>query len=263
MVVIIDDRADVWEWSPNLVKVIPCKFNTMLLGRTSNIVAADDFFVGIGDINSAFLPKLEPTTPPITPPPPPTTADPSGPEPTAVLPEDDDEESDLEDDLLESDGPASVSAEDELAAEIEKDEMISRNTLALEAQVEARPLAKMQEELQELDEPDDNATLNEEQPPSADAESAENGEPAAAPEPKKEKHVRKALLKNDDIELVRVQQVCLSDVDCLSSSVSIMRRFSISFTSGFTPHMTHTNPRNISLRRKRSDTKPLSIMTSG
>lgn len=26
MVVIIDDRADVWEWSPNLVKVIPCKF---------------------------------------------------------------------------------------------------------------------------------------------------------------------------------------------------------------------------------------------
>ena len=26
MVVIIDDRADVWEWSPNLIKVIPCKF---------------------------------------------------------------------------------------------------------------------------------------------------------------------------------------------------------------------------------------------
>jgi hypothetical protein len=24
MVVIIDDRADVWEWSPNLIKVIPC-----------------------------------------------------------------------------------------------------------------------------------------------------------------------------------------------------------------------------------------------
>ena len=51
--------------------------------------------------------------------------------------------------------------------------------------------------------------------------------------------------------------------DSLSFSISIMRRFSISFTSGFTPHMTHTNPRNISLRRKRSDMKPLSIMTSG
>lgn len=40
MVVIIDDRGDVWSWSPNLVKVSPY-----------------DFFVGIGDINSSFLPK--------------------------------------------------------------------------------------------------------------------------------------------------------------------------------------------------------------
>lgn len=30
MVVIIDDRADVWEWSPNLVKVIPC-INSVVL----------------------------------------------------------------------------------------------------------------------------------------------------------------------------------------------------------------------------------------
>lgn len=40
MVVIIDDRGDVWQWDPNLVKVVPY-----------------DFFVGIGDINSSFLPK--------------------------------------------------------------------------------------------------------------------------------------------------------------------------------------------------------------
>ena len=40
MVVIIDDRADVWKWSPNLIKVTPY-----------------EFFVGIGDINSSFLPK--------------------------------------------------------------------------------------------------------------------------------------------------------------------------------------------------------------
>lgn len=25
MVVVIDDRGDVWNWSPNLVKVIPCE----------------------------------------------------------------------------------------------------------------------------------------------------------------------------------------------------------------------------------------------
>ncbi|KAF4554617.1 putative NLI interacting factor-like phosphatase 1 [Elsinoe fawcettii] len=40
MVVIIDDRGDVWNWSQNLIKV-----------------TVYDFFVGIGDINSSFLPK--------------------------------------------------------------------------------------------------------------------------------------------------------------------------------------------------------------
>ncbi len=45
MVVIIDDREDVWSRSPNLLPVLPY-----------------EFFVGIGDINATFLP---------TPPPPP------------------------------------------------------------------------------------------------------------------------------------------------------------------------------------------------
>jgi RNA polymerase II subunit A-like phosphatase len=40
MVVIIDDRGDVWNWSDHLIKVVPF-----------------DFFVGIGDINSNFLPQ--------------------------------------------------------------------------------------------------------------------------------------------------------------------------------------------------------------
>ncbi|GAA5896864.1 hypothetical protein JCM6882_005053 [Rhodosporidiobolus microsporus] len=47
MVVIIDDRADVWDGSPNLVKTIPY-----------------EFFVGIGDINAAFLPKKKDLVPP-------------------------------------------------------------------------------------------------------------------------------------------------------------------------------------------------------
>lgn len=42
MVVIIDDRGDVWKWNANLVRVVPF-----------------DFFVGIGDINSSFLPKQQ------------------------------------------------------------------------------------------------------------------------------------------------------------------------------------------------------------
>ncbi|BFZ56359.1 CTD phosphatase Fcp1 [Savitreella phatthalungensis] len=42
MVVIIDDRADVWQWCANLIKVHPF-----------------DFFIGIGDINGALLPVLD------------------------------------------------------------------------------------------------------------------------------------------------------------------------------------------------------------
>ncbi|KAK7206688.1 hypothetical protein BZA70DRAFT_245834 [Myxozyma melibiosi] len=42
LVVIIDDRGDVWKWSANLIKVVPF-----------------EFFVGIGDINSGFLPKQQ------------------------------------------------------------------------------------------------------------------------------------------------------------------------------------------------------------
>ena len=50
MVVIIDDRGDVWHWSANLIKVTPY-----------------DFFVGIGDINSSFLPRrIEPPQGPKT-----------------------------------------------------------------------------------------------------------------------------------------------------------------------------------------------------
>lgn len=46
MVVIIDDRADVWSWSPNLIKVEPY-----------------EFFVGIGDINAAHLGPHQPLAP--------------------------------------------------------------------------------------------------------------------------------------------------------------------------------------------------------
>ncbi|KAL6939187.1 hypothetical protein ACO0RG_003015 [Hanseniaspora osmophila] len=44
MVLVIDDRGDVWKWCDNLIKVVPY-----------------NFFVGIGDINSTFLPKQDTT----------------------------------------------------------------------------------------------------------------------------------------------------------------------------------------------------------
>ncbi|KAF8140463.1 hypothetical protein EV363DRAFT_1501642 [Boletus edulis] len=155
MVVIIDDRADVWEWSPNLIKVIPY-----------------DFFVGIGDINSAFLPKVEPLAPTVhtptldkatTPPAPSAPTEPAPSSPPLTQPEE---------------------CED---AEVESKALLTQNSLALEAQVEERPLAKKQEELQDTEH-----TI------------ASTGDVKA-------EHPRKALLKNDDVELRRVG-VLLQDV---------------------------------------------------
>lgn len=42
MVIVIDDRGDVWNWCSNLIKVVPY-----------------NFFVGVGDINSNFLPRQQ------------------------------------------------------------------------------------------------------------------------------------------------------------------------------------------------------------
>src|SRR4051812_17571549 len=59
MVVIIDDRADVWQWSANLLKVIPCERRACSSCRADSCFGCltVDFYVGIGDINAAFLPK--------------------------------------------------------------------------------------------------------------------------------------------------------------------------------------------------------------
>ncbi|KAI0026888.1 hypothetical protein K488DRAFT_64041 [Vararia minispora EC-137] len=165
MVVIIDDRADVWGWSANLLKVIPY-----------------DFFVGIGDINSAFLPKIDPssaimssaTPPPTTPedePPsasssPASTTDPHSPASTTIL---------------------SVTDESVL---------VKQNEAALEAQVEERPLAKLQEELTE--------SMPAEQPASVESNEASAAPRMKSPQPKP---ARKALLKNDDTELQRVKKL--------------------------------------------------------
>lgn len=66
MVVVIDDRADVWSWSPNLIKVHPCKYldhvkqitKIIYLTFLKKFFFTDDFFVGIGDINDTYLPKV-------------------------------------------------------------------------------------------------------------------------------------------------------------------------------------------------------------
>ncbi|KAI6031553.1 hypothetical protein BKA83DRAFT_26767 [Pisolithus microcarpus] len=159
MVVVIDDRADVWKWSPNLIKVIPY-----------------DFFVGIGDINSAFLPKPVIETY--------STGK------TATTPA-------LGESVVPTVSPSPLSQPEEMEqAERESKAMLTRNSLALEAQVEERPLAKKQEELQTASN-QAGETSGQNTPPES---------PSSAPSHEHSKDVssRKALLKNDDIELKRV-----------------------------------------------------------
>jgi RNA polymerase II subunit A-like phosphatase len=94
------------------------------------------------------------------------------------------------------------SADEAVAAEILQKEMIARNSLALEAQVEERPLAKLQEELQEAA----NGQLASESPASSISGQGENtSKPSETPGEKH--HHRKALLKNDDVELQRIKRV--------------------------------------------------------
>ncbi|KAJ7492115.1 hypothetical protein FB451DRAFT_1077957 [Mycena latifolia] len=173
MVVIIDDRADVWEWSPNLIKVVPY-----------------DFFVGIGDINSAFLPKIEPLTPAT----PPAPAVPKA-SAAADLPADSPPSADPA--QVNPSLPAPVSPTEAAQAELTEKAMLTQNSIALEAQVEERPLAKKQEELQ---------VASAESPAVGGSQTATNetqvpNSTSLAPEKPQRKA---ALLKNDDNELQRL-----------------------------------------------------------
>jgi RNA polymerase II subunit A-like phosphatase len=87
--------------------------------------------------------------------------------------------------------------------------MLTQNSLALEAQLEERPLAKKQEALQVASKDSKSG----EEPPSSGPEGNEplsntnEKEVHGATSVKVEKVPRKALLKNDDTELERVSKV--------------------------------------------------------
>jgi RNA polymerase II subunit A-like phosphatase len=94
-------------------------------------------------------------------------------------------------------------ADEAVDTDILQKEMIARNSLALEAQVEERPLAKLQEELQEAA----NDQLESESPASSTSSQSENTSKPSETPGEKHHHHRKALLKNDDVELRRIKQV--------------------------------------------------------
>jgi len=162
MVVIIDDRADVWPRNrPNLIKVTPY-----------------DFFKGIGDINSSFLPRREDL---LAAPPPPAIKPAS---PVAA-------QRAKQNGTNEAAKADKISALEELASmagggdEILTRKQIEEQERALEKQIMDRPLLHLQEKLDKEDEEADKTS---------DTETGD--EPSASPP-----HQRHHLLLDDDHEL--------------------------------------------------------------
>ena len=216
MVVIIDDRADVWEWSPNLIKAIPCGLalygpHQYMRIYLTILVLVDDFFVGIEDINSAFLPKITPLTPSIHSQPPSSSIDPGTPAPPSPSPihlsptPSSVSEISSETAIHES-SPTLIGSDDE---ELENRTMLTRNSIALEAQVEERPLAKKQEELEEQEQKEESQSQSGGDASESDGAGTESAEVKVddTPQPLPHKHTAKALLRNDDCELLRVNAV--------------------------------------------------------
>ncbi|EXJ95604.1 hypothetical protein A1O1_00726 [Capronia coronata CBS 617.96] len=188
MVVIIDDRGDVWKWSANLIRVRPF-----------------DFFVGIGDINSSFLPKKQEiqTTP--------KSEEDKKPE------ENGNEKSEVgeeESNGVAEDGTSTIqngtSALEHLIAMSGGDDPAVRELQTkgqeelITSQLEDKPLLKMQLEQDEKD--DAEATFNGEPTASQatdsdSSDSSDSSETISSPKSK----ARHSILKNDDEELIHLE----------------------------------------------------------
>ncbi|KAI1098146.1 hypothetical protein F4804DRAFT_136897 [Jackrogersella minutella] len=163
MVVVIDDRADVWPRNrSNLIKVTPY-----------------DFFTGIGDINSSFLPKRDDIIPAPRPPPEPKPTNGNAAQPH----------------ISGVDTKPVSDQERALANGNEENELLQlqaeEQERTLEKQLKDRPLLHLQEELDREDE-------------EAEKKSTENGdspEPVANGESESPSHQRHKLLRDDDREL--------------------------------------------------------------
>ncbi|KAK2590709.1 CTD phosphatase Fcp1 [Conoideocrella luteorostrata] len=162
MVVIIDDRADVWPRNrPNLIKVVPY-----------------DFFKGIGDINSSFLPKRTDILP--------APAQTNG--PLIAAANNNDSKSQTSNGATPPEAKASPlqelarmgGADDEASLKIQAEEQEK----TLNKQLTERPLLHMQEELDKEDE--------------LSAQEQETGDSSPG-------HQRQHLLSDDDEELIALQ----------------------------------------------------------
>ena len=194
MVVIIDDRGDVWDYSPNLIRV-----------------KAFDFFQGIGDINSAFLPKKQ------------EIAEIPQQDPKPDPPKDEDITESTSNGEPKSNGVvetenseekegADTSAIEKLIAISGPDNPEVRELQSkgqeqiISSQIEEKPLEKMQRQQDEKDEAEAaaNAThsANGEPQPSQSTESDSDSSESSESNKPKQRH---AVLKNDDEELIHLE----------------------------------------------------------
>ncbi|KAI1248273.1 hypothetical protein MGN70_010523 [Eutypa lata] len=165
MVVVIDDRADVWPQNrPNLIKVTPY-----------------DFFKGIGDINSSFLPKREDIIA-------------ASPAPDTKMENGIDAPSVPNQSNGTNDQNTTAATEDEdalLQLQAEEQER------TLQKQLTDRPLLQLQEKLDKEDEEAEKDSTEDKTGPESDINSS-NQENAA--------HQRHNLLRDDDQELAYLEK---------------------------------------------------------
>lgn len=167
MVVVIDDRADVWPRNrPNLIKVTPY-----------------DFFTGIGDINSSFLPKRDDIIAAPSPPPPPEPKTPNG-KPTQPKVGAPDASSPVPG---QNEKPLANGHGDIVLLQLQAEEQ----ERTLEKQLKDRPLLHLQEELDREDEEAEKKS----------AESSDSPDSAMNGESESPSHQRHKLLRDDDREL--------------------------------------------------------------
>ncbi|KAJ9644870.1 CTD phosphatase Fcp1 [Knufia peltigerae] len=190
MVVIIDDRGDVWKWSANLVRVTPF-----------------DFFVGIGDINSSFLPRKQEiqSTPKV-----------ENRLPTENGGADNDENQPDQSNGFAEDGTSSIqegtSALEQFMAMSGGDDPTVREMQTkgqeeiIHSQLEDKPLLKMQLEQDEKDEAEAAAANGElAAPQSTESDSSESSESSEGGSGASKHKARHSILKNDDEELIHLE----------------------------------------------------------
>lgn len=205
MVLIIDDRGDVWDWSKSLIKVVPY-----------------DFFKGIGDINSSFLPKRQDIVPePQQQPTPPESTPESQPE-SNEIPDTQQDKPPATDGDAEPDKAGPESASEPEASTIDKlvsmggptdattmQEKVIEQDEELASQIADRPLLQKQLELEQDEEKAESEKAESEKAESEPNGVGQNGHGLSDNEDEEvsvSHKPRHNLLKDDDIELDNLER---------------------------------------------------------